>query len=182
MSGVSRAYADVGDGQLHYRVAGEAGRPVLLLLHQTPSTSAMYQPLMQRLADRFHLLAPDTPGFGGSDPLPGECSIAAFADTLSQWLEGLGIARCFVFGHHTGAAIAVQLACSRPGLCRALALSGPPLSSPHVSICTSQNEAKRILGLLGSMARSMHPESSETWSTNSHESPPSVVRYTPRSG
>ena len=55
-------------------------------------------------------------------------------------------------------------------------LLGPPLSSPQVSICTSQNDAKRMRGLPWSIAKSMQPASSDTCRTRSHDSPPSVVR------
>ena len=129
MMSVRRAYSDVAFGQLryqlHYRVAGDVRHPTLLLLHQSPSHSAMYEPLMAALCNRYHLLAPDTPGFGSSDPLP-ETSIAAWTAAMAQWLDGLGCRPDFIFGHHTGAAIAAQLEHDRPGA-RAMALSGPPL-------------------------------------------------------
>ncbi len=127
---VRRAYANVGRLQLHYRHAGAAGLPTLVLLHQSPSSSAMYIELMQRLADRFYLLAPDTPGFGNSDALPGDpaaTSIADYAAAIHSLLRGLGLLPCYLFGHHTGAAIAVQLEHDYPGAARAMALSGPTL-------------------------------------------------------
>ena len=129
MTGVMRAYAEVDGRQLHYRRAGDPALPVVLLLHQAPSHSAMYEPLMERLGDRFCLIAPDTPGFGNSDALEGECDIEAFAGCFASLLQCLEIEKCLVFGHHTGAAIAVQLASGFPGLCSALALSGPTLLS-----------------------------------------------------
>ncbi|WP_170287391.1 alpha/beta fold hydrolase [Halioglobus maricola] len=127
MSAVRRAYADVGGRQVHYRVAGERGAPVLVLFHQSPSTSAMYQSIMEKLTGRFYLLAPDSPGFGGSDPLEGGDSIPAYAGHLSAWLDGMKVSSCGFFGHHTGAAVATELASQRPDLCSALALSGPTL-------------------------------------------------------
>lgn len=124
---VSRGYTTVSFGQIHYRYAGNARRPVLVLLHQTPSTSAMYEDLMLALANDYRLLAPDTPGMGLSDPVAGEMTINALASGLTEFLDDLGIDRCFVFGHHTGAAIATQLAADRPDRVDALALSGPTL-------------------------------------------------------
>src|SRR5271170_6391934 len=50
-----------------YREAGTPGAPVLLLLHGLPSSSRMFEPLLSRLSDRYHLIAPDYPGFGHSD-------------------------------------------------------------------------------------------------------------------
>ena len=120
-----RAYVDVDGLQVHYRSAGRAGAPVLLL-HQSPSSSAMYEKLMHELADRFHLFAPDTPGFGNSDPL-GEVSVEGFAAIIKGFIGALDIGPCNVFGHHTGAAIAVQLAHDYPELVKAMALSGPTL-------------------------------------------------------
>jgi pimeloyl-ACP methyl ester carboxylesterase len=127
---IRRAYVQLLHGQLHYRVAGEPHRPVLLLLHQSPSSSAMYEPMMELLADRFYLLAPDTPGFGNSDPLqvaPGSLEIADYAAALRYFLTAVDVESCFIFGHHTGAAIAVQLEHDYRATARAMALSGPTL-------------------------------------------------------
>lgn len=124
---VLRGYTTVSFGQIHYRYAGTAHRPVLVLLHQTPSTSAMYEDLMSALANDYRLFAPDTPGMGLSDPVAGEMTIDALASGLIEFLDELGIDRCFVFGHHTGAAIATQLAADHPDRVDAVALSGPTL-------------------------------------------------------
>ncbi|MEH6586090.1 MAG: alpha/beta hydrolase [Halioglobus sp.] len=127
MSRVLRSYTQLPGGQVHYRYAGDRHLPVLVLLHQTPSHSSMYLPLMQELADQFYIIAPDTPGFGGSDPLSGECSIASFSERLLEFLQALGVEVCTLFGHHTGASIAVQMAFDDPGRFNALALCGPTL-------------------------------------------------------
>lgn len=127
MTGPRRAYVDVDDRQLHYRHSGARDLPVLLLLHQTPSSSAMYDELMRHLSGQFFLLAPDTPGFGNSDPLPEAITVSAWANAISVMLDQLDIEQCAVFGHHTGAAIAVELAHRQPHRVSALALSGPTL-------------------------------------------------------
>ncbi len=124
---IRRAYVDGPVGQLHYRRAGKPDAPLLVLLHQTPSHSAMYEPLMRRLADRYDVLALDTPGFGQSDPLPGDFSIAAAAQVLAVAVARLRPGPAFWFGHHTGAALALQAAVAVPRQVRALALSGPCL-------------------------------------------------------
>lgn len=128
-STVRRAYIEVNGLQLHYRYAGTVELPPLLLLHQSPSSSIMYEPLMAALADRFFLIAPDTPGFGNSDALPVErdVEIADYARLVHEFITALGIAPCGIFGHHTGAAIAVQLEHDYPGTAVAMALSGPTL-------------------------------------------------------
>ena len=52
---------------IFYREAGPKDAPTLLLLHGLPSSSRMFEPLFARLSDRYHLVAPDYPGFGHSD-------------------------------------------------------------------------------------------------------------------
>lgn len=124
---IRRGYISTSFGQMHYRYAGRRGAPVLVLLHQTPSTSAMYEPLMQQLAGEFRLLAPDSPGMGASDAAPGRLTIASLADGIAEFLDELGADQYYLFGHHTGASIAVQLAATNPNQVRAMALSGAPL-------------------------------------------------------
>lgn len=128
MSGATarRAYADLPDGsQLHYRWAGHIDSPALLLLHQTPSHSAMFDSLISLLSSDFYVLAPDTPGFGNSDPLSCDVTIGSLAKRIAELPEGLGLSSYFVFGHHTGAAIAKQLCHDYPERVSALVLSGP---------------------------------------------------------
>ncbi len=84
---------------------------------------------MSEMADSFWLIAPDTPGYGESfspSPLP---TVQLYSDVLRQSLAALGVSHCAIFGHHTGAATAVQLASDHPQLVSKLALSGPPLIS-----------------------------------------------------
>lgn len=134
---VTRAYLDVYGRQVHYRTAGKPGLPRLLLLHQSPSSSAMYQALMEQLADRYHVFAPDTPGFGNSDTLPvaqHELQIADYARAIHEFCSALGMTGCYVFGHHTGAAVAVQLEHDYPGTARAMVLSGPTLLTDEQKI------------------------------------------------
>src|ERR1700722_8073159 len=59
--------ADVDGVLVFYREAGPPDRRTILLLHGFPSSSRMWEPLLTRLADAFHLIAPDYPGFGHSD-------------------------------------------------------------------------------------------------------------------
>ena len=57
--------------QVFYREAGPADAPVILLLHGFPTSSFQYRELIPRLADRYHVIAPDLPGFGFTD-VPAE--------------------------------------------------------------------------------------------------------------
>jgi haloalkane dehalogenase len=118
--------ADGDSLQVHYREAGDVNNPPLLLLHQSPSSSAMYENLMAELAEKYWLLAPDTAGFGDSDWLP-IFSLEGSVTLIKQFLTAKGVESCFVFGHHTGASVAVQLEADFPGTTNAMSLSGPTL-------------------------------------------------------
>jgi len=121
------AYSELEYGQLHYRCNDRRdGRP-LVLLHQSPSDSRMYQKLMAELDTRYWMIAPDNPGFGNSRSLPGGFSLPACARAITDLLQQLEIDRCYLFGHHTGASIAVQIAAQAPRLVEKLVLSGPTL-------------------------------------------------------
>lgn len=124
---VRKSYATVSFGQIHYRYAGRRGAPVVLLLHQVPSNSAMYESLMRQLAGEFRLVAPDTPGAGLSDPVPGKVTIDTLSAALLEFMDEVGIESARVFGHHTGASLGAQIAVSSPDAVKALILSGPPL-------------------------------------------------------
>lgn len=122
-----KGYLDYQWGQLHYRSMGNPALPLLVLLHQTPSSSAMYPPLMRLVAERYHVVAIDTPGFGGSDPVPGRPSVKRFAQEIHGAVMAEYARPYFLFGHHSGAAIATAIAADYPGSVLSLALSGPPL-------------------------------------------------------
>jgi pimeloyl-ACP methyl ester carboxylesterase len=87
----------------------------------------MYEALMLAMAGEYRLLAPDLPGMGQSDALPPPLTVAAMAAAVGEFLDELGVDRCFVFGHHTGASVAAELAANLKERVVALALSGPPL-------------------------------------------------------
>ena len=71
MTAITYRTADVDGFNIFYREAGAPGAPKLLLLHGFPSASHMFRDLIPLLADRFHIVAPDLPGFGQSDmPAP----------------------------------------------------------------------------------------------------------------
>ncbi len=91
--------------RVHYRRCGD-GLP-LLMVHQSPRSSAEYESLMQSWGAHFTCIAPDTPGFGQSDPLPGEPDITAFADALIETMDALGLGPCPAYGFHSGGIILV---------------------------------------------------------------------------
>jgi len=123
---VSRHYVKADGLTLHYRRAG-AGPPVVLF-HESPRSSVALLPLMERLADKFSVFGFDTPGFGASDPLPTDRPTAAdFADVFAIAVSNMGIERVPVYGTHTGAVIALELARNHPDLVSIAVLDGYPV-------------------------------------------------------
>jgi len=125
---ITRHFVDVAnaDGSLrrvHYRSAGSG--PPLLMVHQSPRSSAEYIPLIARWAGRFTIYAPDTPGFGDSGPLPHdrpECE--DYADAVIAFLDALGLGRVAAYGFHSGAIILVTAARRAPERFSGIACGG----------------------------------------------------------
>jgi pimeloyl-ACP methyl ester carboxylesterase len=97
------------------------------MLHGSPGDSTMLTAEMAVLARDFTCVALDTPGFGGSDPLPGErLTVPELAGATAAAIEALGLAPCRVYGPHTGAAIALELGVGWPDLVTGLVMEGLP--------------------------------------------------------
>jgi haloalkane dehalogenase len=122
---IKKGYLETKYGLIHYRTAGIASRPHVLMLHQTASSSVMYEAIMKLLADNFYFFAPDTLGFGGSDFPKETATMQIYADSLREAKDKFGLKNPFVFGHHTGASIAVQMEFDKPFALK-MFLSGPP--------------------------------------------------------
>jgi pimeloyl-ACP methyl ester carboxylesterase len=108
---------DVDGLSVFYREAGPPDAPAILLLHGFPSSSRMWQPLLDRLAGRFRLVAPDYPGFGHS----GAPSHTQFAYTfdhlaavLGQFTQALGLARYSLVMQDYGGPVGFRLAIAHP--------------------------------------------------------------------
>jgi pimeloyl-ACP methyl ester carboxylesterase len=125
MLGIERSFIPTEAGQIHVAAAG-AGAPVLLL-HQTPRSWDEFRGVLPLLGRNYRALAMDTIGFGDSDPFPdGQASIENWAKAAHHLLTALRIGRAAVVGHHTGAAIAVEIAAAYPEQVAALVLSASP--------------------------------------------------------
>ncbi|GAA0485876.1 hypothetical protein GCM10009096_30800 [Parasphingorhabdus litoris] len=123
---ITRHFIDVSSGgnkrRVHYRKAGKG--PPLLMVHQSPRSSKEYEALMEKWAAHFTCIAPDTAGFGQSDPLPGQPEIAEYADATIDFLDALGIEKCAAYGFHSGGIILVTAVKRHPTRITTLAVGG----------------------------------------------------------
>jgi len=108
---------DVEGTEIFYREAGDRGRPTILLLHGFPSSSHMFRDLIPELADRFHLIAPDLPGFGQSAMKPRDTFSYTFdnvADVIDRFTELAGLTRFAIYIFDYGAPIGLRIAAKHP--------------------------------------------------------------------
>ena len=127
---IAHRFVTSGARRVMLRRAGSG--PPVLLLHESPVSSAAFVPLMGTLAERFTVIAPDTPGYGGSDPLAlHRPQIADYADALRETVDDLGLERVAIFGRHTGAAIAIEFANRHPDRVTGTVLEGCPAFTPE---------------------------------------------------
>lgn len=127
---IKRGYADFGEGQIHFRMMDGPGRP-LVMLHQTASSSASFEAMMRRMAGMRPMLALDTPGFGCSFDPPVAPTLADYSAWLLQAIYALDIDVFDLLGHHTGAAIALQMAADAPRRIASLSLFGAVCLTPE---------------------------------------------------
>src|SRR4051812_1966708 len=119
---------------IFYREAGPKEAPTLLLLHGIPTSSRMFEPLLARLADRYHLVAPDYPGFGHSDwpdPKRFAYTFDHIAEIMNRFTEALGLSRYTLYMHDYG---------GPGGFCMAPALPGP-IGGPIVPDALGPNKS-----------------------------------------
>jgi pimeloyl-ACP methyl ester carboxylesterase len=117
MTAINYRFADVDGVKIFYRQAGNPGKPVLLLLHGFPSASHMFRDLIPLLADRFHIVAPDLPGFGQSD-MPDRKTFAYtfdhIAHVIGRFTEVIGIERFAIYVFDYGAPTGFRIAMDHP--------------------------------------------------------------------
>jgi len=127
---ISRSFAQLSDGQIHYAECGPAGGETVLLLHQTPRSWREFAGVLPILGQRYRTIAMDTLGFGDSArSADGTVSIERWAAVAVELLDHLGIDRAHVVGHHTGGVIAVEVASSHSERIGGLVLSSTPFTN-----------------------------------------------------
>jgi pimeloyl-ACP methyl ester carboxylesterase len=117
MSAIQYQTANVDGFNVFYREAGHAKRPKLLLLHGFPSAGHMFRDLIPLLEERFHIVAPDLPGFGQSDMPPRGSFAYTFdniAKVIERFTEVIGFDRYAVYVFDYGAPTGFRLAVHHP--------------------------------------------------------------------
>jgi pimeloyl-ACP methyl ester carboxylesterase len=102
---------------IFYREAGPKDAPTILLLHGLPSSSRMFEPLFERLADHYHLIAPDYPGFGHSDWPDAKKFAYTFdhiAEVMNHFTEAVGIAHYNLYMQDYGGPVGFRMILAHP--------------------------------------------------------------------
>jgi pimeloyl-ACP methyl ester carboxylesterase len=108
---------------IFYREAGPKNAPPILLLHGLPSSSRMFDPLLARLADKHHLIAPDYPGFGHSDwpdPKQFDYTFDHIARVIDDFSQVLGLSRYTLYMQDYGGPVGFRMALAHPERVEAL--------------------------------------------------------------
>ena len=110
-------YANVGDNKIFYREAGSKTAPTMLLLHGFPTSSHMFRNLIPALADRYHVVAPDLPGFGFSDSPDRKqfrYSFDHLAKVIASFADAIGLETFAIYVFDYGAPVGFRLALAHP--------------------------------------------------------------------
>lgn len=124
---IERSFTRLAEGLIHYRHVGleKPGKLPLYMAHAGPGSSRGLEPLMQLLAGKRPLIAPDMPGNGDSaPPLDPPTDIPYYADAALRLLDALEIDRVDFYGSHTGAFIGMEIALHHPDRINRLILDG----------------------------------------------------------
>lgn len=108
---------DVDGTSIFYREAGDPNHPTLLLLHGFPTAGHMFRDLIPALADRYHVIAPDLPGFGNSEQRPRDSFAYTFdhlAHVIDRFTEVVGLASFALYIFDYGAPVGLRIATRHP--------------------------------------------------------------------
>lgn len=122
---IRHGYAHIGDANLHYAALGDPKNPTLLFLHGFPEYWGMWRPLMERLADRFHCVAPDQLGYNLSDK-PAEIAryrTKHLVEDVLAFARAIAAKKKFtLIAHDWGGAVAWAFALKHPGVLERLVI------------------------------------------------------------
>lgn len=119
-----RSFLRLREGLMHYRHAGDA-IPTVWLMHASPASSASLEGLTAELGRACRAIAPDTPGYGDSAGLGvAQPTLGDYAEAQFRMMDALEVERAVLYGHHTGAHIAVEMAIAAPERIAGLMLEG----------------------------------------------------------
>jgi pimeloyl-ACP methyl ester carboxylesterase len=116
---VSYKFVEVNKIKIFYREAGDPGKPTLLLLHGFPTSSFMFRDFIPQLHGRFHVIAPDYPGFGNSEaPAPEvfKASFDSLADETYAFIRALKIKTAIIYMQDFGGPVGMRIASAHPEL------------------------------------------------------------------
>jgi pimeloyl-ACP methyl ester carboxylesterase len=129
---VRRGFVDIEEGQVHYRSCGNRGNPPLVMLHYSPGSSYSLMPLALAFAEKRWVIALDSLGNGDSSPpARKDPKIPYYANAHWRALKKLGIEVFDLYGYHTGASMAIEIAIAAPESVRKMILDGVSLFSPQ---------------------------------------------------
>jgi len=109
--------------EIFYREAGDPAKPTILLLHGFPSSSHMYRDLISDLSDKYHVIAPDYPGFGQSSAPPVkeyDYTFDNLSKTIEQFIDALKLEKFSLYMQDYGGPVGLRIALRRPELINAL--------------------------------------------------------------
>ena len=125
-AGIRRRFISIGKRAVHYRRAGNG--PPIVLIHASPASSRALIPVIDALSSQHTIFAFDSPGFGGSDPLStATVNVEQMAVAYADALAALKMPQCTLYGTHTGACIALELARKFPKQFTGVVLDGVPI-------------------------------------------------------
>ena len=139
---IRRQFVDTSYGQVHYRRAGQEQPTPLLMFHTNPGSSAMLEHLIKPMSQHFWVVAPDTPGLGDSSALlQPNPTISDYAEATIEAIDRLEIDNFNVYGNHTGANIALELAIHHPSRVNRVILDGIAFYTPEMKQDLLENYA-----------------------------------------
>jgi pimeloyl-ACP methyl ester carboxylesterase len=167
----TRRYLTVGEGQVHLQTGGSPDGLPTVLLHQVPSSLAMFESVVAPLqALGRYTIAIDLPGYGMSDPIGELPDLDDYARVVLATLDDLGVERADFIGHHTGAGVSMAIARMAPERVGALALWGVPMMEPERALRLA-NEDRPVF------SREYGAELAANWTRRWDISSPAVAEW-----